>query len=128
MDIKTILTSVVIAGFCSGVISWLSTVTKINKESRLSRITDSRATWREKIRSIAENLSEYDFDSSDKCYNENEVVKILTSLKVRINAYGYGQDNKPLNDSHIWNCIEKLYNKESRNNKEKDKLINYLSC
>ena len=128
MDFKTILTSVVVAAIITSIISWLSTVTKTNRESRLSRITDSRATWREKIRKIAENLAEYDFDAPDNFYNENKLIKILTSLKVRINAYGYGQNNKPLSDSHIWDSIEKLYNKGSRNNKERDKLINYLSC
>lgn len=115
----------VIIAIVTGVFSIITVLLKMNRETRLSRVTDERTKWRKEIRKIVKNLSIVDFDNMDK-NNEIILIENLASLKMRLNSYGAGKKDY-LKDSHIWDSISKLEDKEIRNNDEKSKLIEYLS-
>lgn len=135
MDLKTVLTSGVIAAVITGLISFISAMVSSNKEAQLSRITDERKAWREEIRRIAEELSIINIDNDKDKLN---LIVLLTKLKIRINSRGFlTQDSSNeldyLKDSHIWNSIHILEQEETHTNKklfnnEIRKLINYLSA
>lgn len=115
-----------IVAIVSGVFSLLSVLIKINRESKLSRITDERTKWREQIRDIALKLSVISINAIT-AQDEIKLNSILTELKMRINTYGkYREDY--LSDSHIWQCLSKLEDSNKRNNEEKNKLIEFLSA
>lgn len=124
----TILTSGVIAALITGIFSFVSAIMKSNKEARLSRITDERKVWRDKIRQVAEEFSTINFDHFDNDKDELKLILLLTKLKTRINSSGFCDDEDFLKDSHIWSSIRKLEEKETRSNTEIKKLINYLSA
>lgn len=127
MDIKTILTSGVIAAIITGVLSFVSALLKSNKEGKLSRITDERKSWREEIREIALKLSTIDVNRLNNIKIQNEYYELLTQLKMRINSRGFEKDDY-LQDSHIWKSIVILENHENCSKKEINKLIHYLSA
>ena len=118
MDLDTILGSAVIAAIFSGLVSYMI----FRRQGNLQYITGERKEWREKMREIA-------FELDGASYKET--LKLLTVLKVRINAFG---NNKVLvnysNDAHIWEIISELEvkkpSKEILALKQKQ-LIEYIS-
>jgi len=118
VDIDILLGSAVIAAIFSGLVSYIIS----RRQGSLQYITGERKEWREKIREIA-----YKLDGA----SYKDTLKILTELKVRINAFG---NNKVLvkysDDAHIWKIINELENekpsKEVLAMKQKQ-LIEYLS-
>lgn len=118
MDLNTLLGSVVLATIFSGIVSYIIS----RRQGSLQYITGERKEWREKIREIAYELHGASY---------KDTLKILTELKVRINAFG---NNRVLtgyyDDAHIWEIINELENgkpsKEVLTLKQKQ-LIEYLS-
>ena len=75
MTIESVIGPAVVATVISGVISYLS----LRRKGNLQYITQERKEWREKMREIALALDGAAY---------KKTLKILTKLKVRINAYG----------------------------------------
>lgn len=118
VDMKTLLGSAVIAAICSGLISYIIS----RREGNLHYITGERKDWREKMRSIVRRL---------KGASYKETLKIMTELKVRINALGNnGISVKYSDDAHIWQVINDLENEKPAKQilelKQKQ-LIEYIS-
>lgn len=115
----------IIVAIVTGVFSLLGILLKINRESKLNRVTDERRKWRKEIRNIAEGFSTINMSSMDDIA-EQVFMQLLIKLKMRINTYGkYSKDC--LKDCHIWKSISILEDKEKRTEKQKNKLIDYLS-
>ena len=89
MEIKSIIGPAVIAAIISGIISYLS----LWRKGNLQYITQERKEWREKMREIASALDGATY---------KKTLKILTKLKVRINAYGDENNYRYDEDGHIW--------------------------
>lgn len=124
MDWKTLLTSGVIAAIVAGIIE----IFKINNSNKATYIIKQREKWREKIRTIADEIY-----GSDK----NNIGIPLTKLKTRINAYGKPEidgrkhelknsEKYYITDAHIHETICKL-EKQENFEENKEKLIHYLS-
>ena len=118
MEIEAILSSVVITTIISSVISFFIS----RRESNLHYITGERKEWREKIRYISCELQDA---------NYKKTIKILTDLKVRINAFGNRENIISYNsDTHIWEIIGEI-EKEELNIKylrqKQKQLIEYLA-
>lgn len=95
----SILTMILSSSVIAGVITVLFNYMASQKQNYIQNITKERQQWREEIRKIARSLSQ-----------EDDTVKIriiLTDLKVRINAYGYA-DDEIMHDSHLWKIIETI--------------------
>lgn len=142
MDWKTLLASGVIAAIVSG----LMELFKLKHSNTARYVIKQREEWREKVRGIADEIY-----SSDK----KTIGATLVKLKTRINPYGKfnnivfinsherknlnknerkrltkkedKQESYYLEDSHIWNLIEKI-EKEAEIEQHKTRLIEYLSC
>lgn len=112
--ITTILTSSIIASLISGMIAFF----QFKKNNQLVFITGERQKWREDIRSIADRIV------SSKSFEDME--NVLVDLKVRINAYGRNSGDV-MQDSHIWNVIDKLEKHDEEYEAAKKLLILYLS-
>lgn len=109
-----ILTSTVIATLITAAIS----IFTLYKNSKLKYITEERSKWRAQIRNIMVEI-----DSA----NENNIHRVITKLKSRINAYGYAKPNDVLHDGHIWRTINCIENHNSDFKELKNELILYLS-
>ena len=118
MNTEMLLSSAVIAAILSGIISFFIS----RRQETLQYITGERKEWREKIREIAYNLNGA---------NYKDTLKLLTELKVRINAFG----NREVlvsysSDAHIWDLINEIEKEEPKRNILKlmqKQLIEYLS-
>lgn len=118
MNINIVLSSVVLATVFSTIVSYIIS----RKQSALQYITGERKEWREKMRQIAFKLNGASYVKT---------LKILTELKVRINAWenndveiGY------FSDAHIWKAIDELENKEPSEtilHSKQNQLIEYIS-
>lgn len=118
MDIGTLLGSTVIATFFSGLVSFIVS----RRQENLQYITAERKEWREKIREIACRLDGASY---------KETLKILTELKVRINAFGNREvSRKYVDDAHIWELINDLENQKPDQKTlifKQKQLIEYIS-
>lgn len=118
MNISVILGSAVIAAIISGGISYFIS----RQQGKLQYITDERRKWREQIRKIAENLYGATYE---------DTLKILVSLKVRINSLGNnGVHSSYVSDAHIWkviNEIESIQPTELDLKLKQKQLIEYIS-
>lgn len=112
--ITAILTSTIIASFISGIIAYF----QFKKNNQLVFITGERQKWREDIRNIA--------DRTETSQSFEELKDVLVDLKVRINAYGRNSDDV-MQDSHIWDVIDKLEKQDEEYESAKKLLILYLS-
>lgn len=118
MNTEMLLSSAVIAAILSGIISFFIS----RRQETLQYITGERKEWREKIREITYNLNGA---------NYKDTLKLLTELKVRINAFG----NREVlvsysSDAHIWDLINEIEKEEPKRNILKlmqKQLIEYLS-
>ena len=104
MNTEMLLSSAVIAAILSGIISFFIS----RRQETLQYITGERKEWREKIREIAYNLNGA---------NYKDTLKLLTELKVRINAFG----NREVlvsysSDAHIWDLINEIEKEEPKRN------------
>lgn len=116
----------IIVAIITGIISFLTLLFKSNRESKLSRITDERAKWRDNIRTIAVSIADIDISSNMNIDCEKNLIENLTKLKMNINSYGqYKQGYRK--DHHIWKEIRILENQSKRNEKHKQKLLDFLS-
>lgn len=118
MNNSVILGSAVIAAIISGGISYFTS----RQQGKLQYITDERRKWREQIRKIAENLYGAAYE---------DTLKILVSLKVRINSLGNnGVHSSYVSDAHIWkviNEIESVQPTELDLKLKQKQLIEYIS-
>lgn len=117
MTIKSIIGPAVIAAMISGIISYLS----LRRKGNLQYITQERKEWREKMREIASALDGATY---------KKTLKILTKLKVRINAYGDENNYRYDEDGHIWKVIRKLEEKNPGKEvlrEQQRMLIDYIS-
>lgn len=112
--ITAILTSSIIASLISAVVAYF----QFKKNNQLIYITGERQKWREDIRTIAERIEE--------SKTLEDIEKTLVDLKVRINAYGKNSDDI-MQDSHIWEIINKLETESDDYENTKKLLILYLS-
>lgn len=112
--IIAILTSSIIASFISSVIAYF----QFRKNNHLVFITGERQKWREDIRNIADRI--------ESSQSFEEMKNALVDLKVRINAYGRNSDDV-MQDSHIWDVIDKLEKHDGQYETAKKLLILYLS-
>ena len=118
MNTEMLLSSAVIAAILSGIISFFIS----KRQANLQYITSERKEWREKIRIIASQINGAGY---------KKTLKLLTELKVRINAFG----NKDIkvsysSDSHIWCLINEIEEKELKGKDLKLKqkqMVEYLS-
>lgn len=117
MEIKSIIGPAVIAAIISGIISYLS----LWRKGNLQYITQERKEWREKMREIASALDGATY---------KKTLKILTKLKVRINAYGDENNYRYDEDGHIWKVIRQLEEKNPGRDElmeQQRMLIDYIS-
>lgn len=112
--ITAILTSAVIASFVSGMIAYF----QFKKNNQLVYITGERQKWRQDIRNIANRI--------ESSQSFEDLKDVLVDLKVRINAYGKNSDDV-MQDSHIWDVIDKLEKHDEEYGTAKKLLILYLS-
>ena len=117
VNIDTILGSAVISTAISAIVAYATS----KKQNDLQYITSERKEWREGIRKLVERLNGAGY---------KKTLQILAELKVRINAFGNGETERYDKDSHIWELMneieEKELPKESLVLKQKQ-LIEYLS-
>ena len=103
----------------AAIIKALATVWLNQRENKLKYTVDERRKWREELREIADELEDA---------TEQNMRSVLARLKVRINPYGMGKAKDYMMDSHIWNVIQCVENKEYREcEEEKKKLQYYIS-
>lgn len=118
MDLDILLESVVIAAIFSGLVSYIIS----RRQGNLQYITSERKEWREKMREIASELNGASY---------NETLKVLTKLKVRINAFGNNKVSIDYSDdAHIWEIISELETKKPTKEilaLEQKQLIDYIS-
>ncbi|MBE5852717.1 MAG: hypothetical protein E7299_07190 [Lachnospiraceae bacterium] len=96
MSVDILLSSAVIAAIISGIVSYLTT----RRQGTLQYITGERKEWRGEIKKIASNLNHASY---------KETLKLLTELKVRINAFGNeGISFAYSDDAHIWELINEI--------------------
>lgn len=129
MDWETILTSGVIAAIVAAIID----LVKMNNSNKATYIIKQREKWRDKIRTIAEEICKSDYE---------HICIPLTNLKTRINAYGKVESTPEKNevndirayylkDGHIHKIIKDIENNDENKYVEvfetnKSKLIGYL--
>ena len=118
MNIDGLLTSTVVAGLVSGIITLL----QFKKSNSLKYITEERQKWRIEIRDIIVEL-EKSIDRTSK------IKPILAKLKGRINAYGLNHSKSYSKDFHIWQIIKQIENHEDVDLLKDDKqlLIDFLA-
>lgn len=110
MDVEVLLSSAVITTIISGIISFLAS----RRQAMLQYITGERKEWRDKIREIASNLNGAGY---------KDTLKLLSELKVRINAWGNkAVSTKYSSDAHIWELINEIESKEFKGKNIKDNL------
>lgn len=95
------------------------------KNDSLVRITDERKHWRDKIRTIAEQIESVTYQNR----RDGDLNRYLVQLEVNINPYGRSAQYDFEHDSHIWPEIEYIKNasNEEAYNRHKELLIFYLS-
>lgn len=114
---EIILASSLLAAVISSIVSYVIT----SKQASVQYITGERKEWREKIREIAEKLEGADY---------NTTLKLITQLKVRVNAYGKTEIKQFRYDAHIWELIGQIENRKpegSELRRKQRQLIDYLS-
>lgn len=114
--INLILTSSVVAGFCTSVFSMMNN----RKNNITGYVTEERREWRKEIKNIADELT-----IANGIY---EIRRVLNKLKLRINPLGMGKKEDYLHDSHIWELIKVMEEKPYENQIEnKEKMLIYIS-
>lgn len=110
-----VLSSTVIGGIVSSVVMII-----LNRRSDyIENITKERKIWREEMRRICKELSEAD--------SERRFFRLLEELKPRINANGIGT-NHVLDDSYLWQFIDRIGKDRKNCLNEKGKIISLISC
>ncbi len=102
MDLKTVLTSSVIAAIITGLLSLITNFSNQKNDSKIKYVTEERKNWRQEIRKICDELN----NSNSK----EDVQRQLIKLKVKINAFG----NTDIYDS----CYKKSFNSEKLENRK----------
>ena len=88
-------------------------------------ITAERKNWREKIRTIADNIEKSKFQGE----GTQNISYYLNQLKMNINTYGKFDKADYVHDGHIWEIIEIIQCTDNEKEFEKDKnlLLSYIS-
>lgn len=112
--IGTMLT--VISNFISG-----------RRTDQLTRITDERKEWRNKIRQISANIEKVKWDDNERWKNRLNMQLVL--LETNINPHGRGSASDFEHDAHIWSEIDSIRNVTDRTefDSHKELLVFYLS-
>lgn len=118
MEIITMLfTSTVVSAIVTALVGYFSS----RRANMLKFITEERKKWRDEMRVIAEKIERSKRDN---------IGKVLTKVKVRINAYGSTSLTDYQKDGHIWKLIRDLEEETISNeqfNRNKKLLIDYIS-
>ena len=96
--IVAVIGSSVIAALISSIVSLHTSA----KQASLEYITKERSRWREEIRNIAVEIEEC------KTSRRGDVGKVMTKLKVRINARGLEPGATDKSDKYLWTRIETI--------------------
>lgn len=143
MDLKTVLTSSVIAAIITGLLSLITNFSNQKNDSKIKYVTEERKNWRQEIRIICDELN--------NANSKEDVQRQLIKLKVKINAFGNTdiydscykksfnseklENRKELiqltqfykNDGHIWKQIHKIEKEDVIEKNDITTLIEYLS-
>lgn len=114
----------VIVAIVTGIFSLIGILLNLNKQTKSNVDIDEWKYWRKEIRNLSVKLSLFDMSSLNS-KQESDFLKCLNTVKSRINPYGIFSTDY-MKDCHIWNSLSILENSETRNNTEKNKLINFL--
>lgn len=114
--IELLLASSVMAAICSGFINRISDSAK----KRVNYTVEKNEKWEEKINIVIDELS--------NAKNRKEIYCTLEKLKKYINPYGKNKKDNIIEETHIWNLIEKMENAVRYKEIEQDKeiMIMYL--
>lgn len=116
---ETLLTVVLSSTVIGGIISSLVMIILNRRSDYIENITKERKIWREEMRRICKDLSEAN--------SEKSVFRLLEELKPRINANGIGT-NHVLDDSYLWQFIDRIEKDRKNCLNEKGKIISLISC
>lgn len=94
MDLPTLLSSAVVAGLVAGLVTLRTSERKIAIEN----ITQQRQLWRERIRSLSQNIKK-----SYKAGNKDELNEFYIEMQLLLNPND--EDDKSILDT-IWEMIE----------------------
>lgn len=143
MDLKTVLTSSVIAAVITGLLSLITNFSNQKNDNKIKYVTEERKNWRQEIRKICDELN--------NANSKEDVQRQLIKLKVKINAFGNTdiydscykksfnyeklENRKELiqltqfykNDGHIWKRIHKIEKEDVIEKNDIKTLIEYLS-
>lgn len=119
MDSITLLSFVLLIIVFLGIVSHII----VGKQRKLRYMLEDRRKWREALRKIAEDLGLASY---------TKTLKLLTRLKLRINAYGNDWTNTSyISDVHIWQLINDIENNEMTDvhfEIKKKQLVEYISA
>ena len=120
MTLDDYITPAVLVAIATGIVTTL----QFKKGNSLKHITEERKQWRTEIRAIMVELE----NSPNSRKNIQQIQRISTKIKGRINAYGLNPSKSYKQDYHIWQIIKQL-EKPTDNTLKYDKqlLINSLA-
>lgn len=95
------------------------------KSNSINYITSERKLWRDKIKTLAEDIQKCRYHGE----NDEDIQIYLVRLQMNINTYGRLAKNDYIHDSHIWEIMDKLQTAASEEEFESDKklLLYYIS-
>lgn len=122
---NTFIIAILSSSVAGSIITTIYNQLSARKNDSLVRITDERKYWREKIRTIAEQIGSVAYQNRQ----DGNINKYLVQLEVSINPYGRSARYDFEHDSHIWPEIESIKNApdEETYNRHKELLLFYLS-
>lgn len=117
----TILSSSVVAALITAVFAYIQN----RRTNSINYITGERKLWRDKIKTLAEDISKCKYHGT----KDKDISVCLVRLQMNINTYGKVKKNDYIHDSHIWDIIDRIQKADSEEAFEADKelLLYYIS-
>lgn len=109
----------------SSIITAVFGILQRKKQDTVNYIAEERKNWREKIRVIADNIKNSEFQGEGK----KNISEYLLQLQMNINTYGKFDKTDYMHDGHIWEIVDILQCVDNEENFEKNKnlLLIYIS-
>ena len=109
----------------SSIITAVFGILQRKKQDTVNYIAEERKNWREKIRVIADNIKNSEFQGEGK----KNISEYLLQLQMNINTYGKFDKTDYMHDGHIWEILDILQCVDNEENFEKNKnlLLIYIS-
>lgn len=109
----------------SSIITAVFGIFQRKKQDTVNYIAEERKNWREKIRVIADNIKNSEFQGEGK----KNISEYLLQLQMNINTYGKFNKTDYMHDGHIWEIVDILQCLDNEENFEKNKklLLIYIS-